>query len=172
MNAHYTSPEVITGMWRALTHFGFKGGRVLEPSAGIGHFIGLMPEAMAANSDGRRLNWTSSPAPSPRQLYQGTDVRIEGFEKPIFRTTTSIWRYRTCRSASTLCRIVNTTKLLVHDYFFVRRSTAFVLAAWWPSSPVTALLIKSGVARRMMDERGEFVGAVRLPGGNKGCLCI
>jgi hypothetical protein len=43
LNAHYTAPEVIVHMWNAMRRLGFQGGRVLEPSAGIGHFIGLMP---------------------------------------------------------------------------------------------------------------------------------
>lgn len=46
LNAFYTTPEIITAMWQAVEGFGFTGGRILEPSAGIGHFYGLMPEAI------------------------------------------------------------------------------------------------------------------------------
>ncbi|MEO8250394.1 MAG: hypothetical protein ABI589_13605 [Burkholderiales bacterium] len=49
-NAHYTPPSVIRWVWSALQTMGFEGGRVLEPRAGIGHFIGCMPEALAQRS--------------------------------------------------------------------------------------------------------------------------
>ena len=50
LNAHYTAPTVIGAMYRAAERFGFKGGRVLEPACGIGHFVGLMPEDMLRRS--------------------------------------------------------------------------------------------------------------------------
>jgi hypothetical protein len=50
LNAHYTAPTVISAMYRAAERFGFKGGRVLEPACGIGHFVGLMPEDMLRRS--------------------------------------------------------------------------------------------------------------------------
>ena len=50
LNAHYTSPTVIAGIYEAVERLGFTGGRVLEPALGIGHFFGLMPAEMAANS--------------------------------------------------------------------------------------------------------------------------
>src|SRR5208283_3078897 len=50
LNAHYTAPSVIGAMYRAAGRFGFKGGRVLEPACGIGHFVGLMPEEMLRRS--------------------------------------------------------------------------------------------------------------------------
>ena len=54
LNAHYTAPLVINAMYRAAERFGFKGGRVLEPACGIGHFIGLMPEDMLRQLDRHR----------------------------------------------------------------------------------------------------------------------
>lgn len=50
LNAHYTSPAVIGAMYRAAVRFGFQHGRILEPAAGIGHFIGLMPDEMLQRS--------------------------------------------------------------------------------------------------------------------------
>jgi hypothetical protein len=50
INAHYTAPVVIRAMYEAAQRFGFQGGQILEPASGIGHFIGLMPEAMLKNS--------------------------------------------------------------------------------------------------------------------------
>ena len=50
INAHYTSLEVIRWMWQVVERLGFSGGKVLEPAFGVGHFFGLMPEAMRAKS--------------------------------------------------------------------------------------------------------------------------
>lgn len=50
-DAHYTAPGVVDAMWRAARHFGFKGGRVLEPTVGVGNFLGLQPADMAASSE-------------------------------------------------------------------------------------------------------------------------
>tara|TARA_R110000764_G_scaffold239995_1_gene341380 strand:- start:3763 stop:20673 length:16911 start_codon:yes stop_codon:yes gene_type:complete len=50
-NAHYTAREVVDAMWSAMRHFGFKSGRVLEPTVGTGNFLGLQPADMAAGSD-------------------------------------------------------------------------------------------------------------------------
>lgn len=50
LNAHYTSPAVVKGMWDALEHLGFTGGYAIEPSAGVGHFIGLAPDTIARNT--------------------------------------------------------------------------------------------------------------------------
>ena len=47
LNAHYTSPEVISSMWSMAEHLGFAKGKVLEPAAGVGHFLGLVPEKLA-----------------------------------------------------------------------------------------------------------------------------
>ena len=61
LNAHYTAPTVIGAMYCAAERFGFKGGRVLEPAFGIGHFVGLMPEDMLRRSTtGHRIRCLSS----------------------------------------------------------------------------------------------------------------
>ena len=49
LNAHYTSGEVIHGMYAALERLGFKEGRILEPAFGIGHFVGFMPDAIQSS---------------------------------------------------------------------------------------------------------------------------
>ncbi|HYL22508.1 MAG TPA: hypothetical protein VEU74_12155 [Gemmatimonadales bacterium] len=76
-NAHYTSPAVIQGIYRALDHMGFAGGRLLEPSAGVGHFLGLGP---------KDAHWTAVEqeplaAGVLKQLYPNADVKVGGFEE-------------------------------------------------------------------------------------------
>lgn len=80
-NAHYTSETVIRAIWDGVSHLGFTGGRVLEPAAGIGHFIGLMPAEMAAQSNWLAVEIDSLSGRIARQLYQRCEIRMEGFEK-------------------------------------------------------------------------------------------
>ena len=83
-NAHYTSIEVIKAMYAGLQKLGFKGGRMLEPSSGVGNFVGAMPADMTANVK----SWTMVELDNitgliAKHLYPQNDVRIEGFEKAI-----------------------------------------------------------------------------------------
>ena len=69
LNAHYTARNVISGMWDAVRRLGFKGGRVLEPATGIGHFIGLMPDDIAANSETIQIDMDRLSARIAEKLY-------------------------------------------------------------------------------------------------------
>lgn len=84
LNAHYTSIPVIRAMYRGLEKLGFKGGRMLEPSSGVGNFVGAMPPSMTGNV----RSWTMVELDNitgliAKHLYPQNDVRIEGFEKTI-----------------------------------------------------------------------------------------
>lgn len=84
LNAHYTSIPVIRAMYRGLERLGFKGGRMLEPSSGVGNFVGAMPAEMTRTVK----SWTMVELDSitgqiAKYLYPHNDVRIEGFEKTI-----------------------------------------------------------------------------------------
>jgi hypothetical protein len=64
-NAHYTSPLVIRAVWQAMLRFGLQSGaQILEPSMGVGHFLGLMPDELVPRSAGRASNSTLSPRAS------------------------------------------------------------------------------------------------------------
>ena len=82
MNAHYTDISVIKAMYDGLSRLGFTGGRMLEPSAGVGNFIGAMPDEMTS----KVKSWTAVELDNItgnilKYLYPNSDVRIEGFEK-------------------------------------------------------------------------------------------
>lgn len=82
LNAHYTDISVIKAMYDGLARLGFTGGRMLEPSAGVGNFIGAMPDEMTA----KVKSWTAVELDNItgnilKYLYPNSDVRIEGFEK-------------------------------------------------------------------------------------------
>ncbi|EXI82608.1 MAG: DNA methylase [Candidatus Accumulibacter appositus] len=82
-NSHYTEIPVIEGIWQAVERFGFTGGRILEPSAGIGHFIGAMPRNLAERSSVTAVEIDRVSGRILKALYApgGVDVRISPFEK-------------------------------------------------------------------------------------------
>lgn len=81
-NAHYTSLEVIDAMWEMVRRLGFKGGRILEPSAGVGYFIGAMPTEIAQNSTVTAIELDDLSARITKALYgsYGVHVHQGGFE--------------------------------------------------------------------------------------------
>ena len=85
LNAHYTSPTVISSMYDALKQFGFEGGKILEPSMGIGHFFGVMPSAMKEKSELYGVELDKITGEIAKQLYPNTDIKIQGFEKTKFK---------------------------------------------------------------------------------------
>ena len=82
-NGHYTDLHVVQAIWQAIEGFGFRGGRILEPSAGIGHFIGAMPAEIAANSRVTAIELDRISGRLLETLYgrYGVDVRIAALEK-------------------------------------------------------------------------------------------
>lgn len=82
-NSHYTEVHVIEAMWQAIERFGFTGGRVLEPAAGVGHFLGAMPRALAERSSVTAVEIDQLSGRILQTLYapHGADVRIVPFEK-------------------------------------------------------------------------------------------
>ena len=81
-NSHYTDPLVIHWIWAALRRLGFQGGNILEPSAGVGHFLGCMPADIAQRSRVTAIELDRVSGRILRSLYWacGVDVRIDGFE--------------------------------------------------------------------------------------------
>lgn len=82
-NSHYTEVHVIEAMWQAVERFGFTGGRVLEPAAGVGHFLGAMPRTLAERSAVTAIEIDQISGRLLQALYapHGADVRIAPFEK-------------------------------------------------------------------------------------------
>ena len=79
LNAHYTSPTVIRAIYYALGNMGFEGGRILEPSMGVGNFFGLLPESMA-HSELHGVELDSITGRIARQLYPEAKITVAGFE--------------------------------------------------------------------------------------------
>ena len=85
LDAFYTSPVVIDGIYEALENFGFQGGNVLEPAMGVGNFFGRMPEEMQKNSRLYGVEIDSISGRIAQKLYPDADIAIQGFEKNNFQ---------------------------------------------------------------------------------------
>lgn len=165
LTAFYTPPEVITAIYKALEQMGFKEGNLLEPSCGIGNFIGMLPDTMQDSKIyGVELDTIS--AGIAQQLYQKTTIAAQGFEEtnlpdsffdgvvgnvPFGDFKVSDKRY-------------DKHKFLIHDYFFAKS-----LDKLRPGG-VMALVTSKGTmdkensaVRKYIAQRAELLGAIRLP---------
>jgi N12 class adenine-specific DNA methylase len=171
LNAHYTSPDVIRGIWGALQHLGFNGGLALEPAAGVGHFIGLIPDSLAS-----RTAWTATELDSltgriAKALYGDADINVQGFE-----TLKRPSNYFDLAISNVPFGNFNLTEkpygsYPIHDFFFVKSLdkvrpggvVSFI------TSRYTMDRVDAGT-RRELSKTADFVGAIRLPGGDKGAF--
>lgn len=121
LNAHYTSPEVIGAMYKALDNFGFESGNVLEPSMGVDNFFGCLPEKMRGSKlYGVELDDITGRI--AKQLYQTADIQINGFEKTDFPDNffdAAIGNVPFGNYGVSDARY-NKENFLVHDYFFAK----------------------------------------------------
>ena len=165
MTAFYTSPEIIEAIYQGLEQFGFHGGSILEPSMGIGHFFGAMPESMR----GSKLYGVEKDDVSGRiakLLYPKAKVSINGFEKTQFpdnffdvavgNIPFGDFKLYDPKYAKQNFRI--------HDYFFAK-----ALDKVRPGGIVAFVTSKGTLdkanpsVRKYLAERAELIGAVRLP---------
>jgi hypothetical protein len=171
VNAHFTEVFVIEAMWRAVRRLGFRGGRVLEPSAGVGYFIGAMPRDLAATSEvtAVEIDRVSSRILSSLYAPHGVRTFAVGFEKARLPTdwydlvisNVPFGNYPVPED-----RNVPYANFLIHDYFFAR-----ALEVTRPGGLV-AFITSAGTldkgddrARRHIGEQARFLGAIRLPSG-------
>lgn len=166
LNAHYTSPVVISAMYQALERFGFKGGRVLEPACGIGHFVGLMPEDTLRHSTITGIEIDPVTARIAKALHPDADIRAQPFEQskladgfydlaisnvPFGDYTVHDPRW-------------NNYKFPIHDYFF-----AAALEKVRPDGLLMFITSRGtmdkldSTLRELLSTRTELLGAIRLP---------
>lgn len=165
LNAHYTSPEVIGAMYKALDNFGFESGNVLEPSMGVGNFFGCLPEKMRGSKlYGVELD--SITGRIAKQLYQTADIQITGFEKTDFPDNffdAAIGNVPFGNYGVSDARY-NKENFLVHDYFFAK-----TLDKVAPGGVVAFITSKGTLdkanpkVREYLAKRADLIGAIRLP---------
>ena len=166
LNAHYTSPTVVRAMYGALDRFGFEHGRILEPACGIGHFIGLMPEAMHCHSIITGIEIDPLTARIAKALYPDADVRAQGFENAqlaegfydVAISNVPFGDYPVYDPR------LNAYRFPIHDYFFAKaldkvRPGGLIM---FITSRGTMDKVNSTL-REYLAPKTEFLGAIRLP---------
>ncbi len=165
LTAHFTPPVVIKAMYKALSNMGFTQGNILEPSCGIGNFMGLMPESMS-ESKMYGVEIDSITGRIAGQLYQKNSVAIQGYENselPDSFFDVAIGNVP-FGDFKLLDKKYNKHNFLIHDYFFAK-----TLDKVRPGG-VIAFITSSGTmdkrnskVRRYIAQRADLIGAVRLP---------
>ena len=178
LTAFYTPPEVITAIYKAMEQMGFKEGNLLEPSCGIGNFIGMLPDAMQDSKIyGVELDTIS--AGIAQQLYQKTTIAAQGFEETNLPDSffDGVVGNVPFGDFKVLDKRYDKHKFLIHDYFFAKS-----LDKLRPGG-VMALVTSKGTmdketlaVRKYIAQRAELLGAIRLPNntfkGNAGTEVI
>ena len=165
LTAFYTPPEVITAIYKAMEQMGFKEGNLLEPSCGIGNFIGMLPDAMQDSKIyGVELDTIS--AGIAQQLYQKTTIAAQGFEEINLPDSffDGVVGNVPFGDFKVLDKRYDKHKFLIHDYFFAKS-----LDKLRPGG-VMALVTSKGTmdketlaVRKYIAQRAELLGAIRLP---------
>jgi len=165
LTAFYTPPEVITTIYKAMEQMGFKEGNLLEPSCGIGNFIGMLPDAMQDSKIyGVELDTIS--AGIAQQLYQKTTIAAQGFEETNLPDSffDGVVGNVPFGDFKVLDKRYDKHKFLIHDYFFAKS-----LDKLRPGG-VMALVTSKGTmdketlaVRKYIAQRAELLGAIRLP---------
>lgn len=164
-NAHYTSDTVIGAIYSALDSFGFKGGRILEPSMGVGYFFALLPETMRESTlTGVELDGISGRI--ARQLYQNADIRIQGFESSEFADGSFDVAIGNVPFGAYKVADVkyDSYNLLIHDYFVAKSLDKLRAGGILAFVTTKGTLDKENqTLRRYIAKRAELIGAIRLP---------
>jgi N12 class adenine-specific DNA methylase len=173
-NSHYTSPMVVGAMWRALERFGIgqdpSALNILEPAAGVGHFFGLMPEAIAHRSRLFGAELDSLTGRIARQLYPEALIRVQGFETiPLAEGTVDVAVSNVPFGGYGVTfkpwpRAKQFLTKPIHDFFFARS-----LDALRPGG-VLAFITSDGTldkgsrrTREYLASQADLIGAIRLP---------
>ena len=164
LNAHYTSPTVIRGIYDAVERMGFRSGNILEPSMGVGNFFGMLPDTM---QDSRLygVELDSITGRIAKKLYPQADITVAGFETTDRRDfydlavgNVPFGQYKVNDKA------YNKLGFSIHNYFFAKAIdqvrpggvVAFVTSHYTMDS-------KDSTASKHMAERADLLGAIRLP---------
>ena len=164
LNAHYTSPTVIRSIYDAVERMGFHSGNILEPSMGVGNFLGMLPDSMA-DSRLYGVELDSITGRIAKKLYPQADITVAGFETTDRRDfydlavgNVPFGQYKVNDKA------YNKLGFSIHNYFFAKAIDqvrpggiiAFVTSRYTMDS-------KDSTARKHMAERADLLGAIRLP---------
>lgn len=166
-NAHYTSQEVIQAMYAGLEKWGFHGGRVLEPSAGVGNFNGAMPASLRQGTKWTMIELDNLTGGILSALYPNADVRVMGFEQALLPNDyfdAAISNVPFGNKPVFDKEYPKNLRNSIHNYFFVKSLdkvrpggvVAFITSSFTMDSDTNSI-------RRHIMSKADLVGAIRLP---------
>ncbi|AEY69616.1 putative DNA methylase [Erwinia phage PEp14] len=166
-NAHYTSPEIVAGMWKAVERLGFTGGRVIEPSVGVGNFFGMMPAGVRSASQLHGVELDRITSGIAAQLYPEAKIARMGYQEyaiPDGHFDVAIGNPPFGSEKLYDGKRKDLSGFSIHNYFFARSIDAL------RPNGVLAMVVTnrfldsaSDKARQYMADRADLLGAVRLP---------
>lgn len=166
LNSHYTAVPVVAGIYEGVKRLGFTHGRILEPSLGTGHFFGLLPDEMRANSRLTGVEIDPLTARIAKQLYPDANIRNQGFEKAtlpdaaydLVISNVPFGNYKLADPQ------YDAHHFFVHDYFFAKG-----LSKVRPGGLLVFITSKgtldkrSAELRAYLHDKADLIGAIRLP---------
>ena len=163
-SAFYTPPTVISAMYKALSNMGLEKGNILEPSCGIGNFIGLLPNNEKLKIYGVEIDDISGRI--ARQLYQKSSIAIQGFEKTEY--SNSFFDVAIGNVPFGVDRIYDKKYdkhgFLIHDYFFAKTIDKVRPGGIIAFVTSKGTMDKEGIdVRKYIAQRADLLGAIRLP---------
>lgn len=164
LDSFFTSPAIIDGIYEALDKFGFNGGNLLEPSCGVGNFLGKMPSEMAEHTNIYGVEIDSISGRIAKQLYPDADIQITGFENTNFQNGSFDVAVGNVPFGDLNFpdKQYGTTKL--HDFFFAQTLDKVKEGGIVAFVTSKGTLDKKDESFRMqLAEKADLIGAVRLP---------
>ena len=165
LTSFYTPPIVIKAIYRTLQNMGVEQANILEPSCGIGNFLGMLPEEMQ-NSKLYGIELDSISGRIAKQLYQKADIKVEGYEKvdlPDSFFDVAIGNVP-FGDFKLIDKRYDKNNFLIHDYFFAK-----TLDKIRPNGVIAFITSKGTMdkanpeVRKYIAQRAELLGAIRLP---------
>ena len=164
LDSFFTSPAIIDGIYEALDKFGFNGGNLLEPSCGVGNFLGKMPSEMAEHTNIYGVEIDSISGRIAKQLYPDADIQITGFENTHFQNGSFDAAVGNVPFGDLNFpdKQYGTTKL--HDFFFAQTLDKVKKGGIVAFVTSKGTLDKKDESFRMqLAQKADLIGAVRLP---------
>lgn len=167
-NAHYTDPPTVIAMWDMVKRMGFSGGRVLEPSMGIGNFFGMMPAEVKSRSQLAGIELDNLTGAMAKLLYPDANIKIMGYQESktpddFYDVVIGNWPFENTTIAD---RRYNALSPFLHDYFFLK-----ALDQVRPGGLVVGITSsgtmdkKATNIRAALARKSELVSSIRLPSG-------
>ncbi len=162
-DAYFTPTSIIDGIYKGISHLGFEGGNILEPSMGIGNFFGRMPKAVKDNSSLFGVEIDSVSGRIAQQLYPSTDIKISPFQDTAYKDGAFDLIIGNVPFGEVKYNYKG-KKYLIHDYFFVKAMDKLndggILAFLTTKGTLDKL---DSTTRNELNNKGNLLGAYRLP---------